>query len=755
LLLEYVSGGSLRDQLEEEPISWEKACRYGIQISRALDYLHRNGAIHRDVKPHNILLHPERGAVLADLGLVLREEDPTLTRQGAALGSPAYMSPEQSRNPSAVDVQTDIYSLGATLYHAISGRPPFVGKGVGEVIHRVLHESPPDFECEIPQSLENVIFMSMSREEDDRYDRARSMGADLGRIVLGYRPHLRSLRHGKIIRLRWLRASALLLGAATLYFVVPFVATNDDVAQASSTLSQPKNLAVTTKVEPAAEVNRAETPIAVLQPALSFERWNRQNNNKFWSYLQQHKLVSATELLNTITADKADYPNENFEAQKKAWLLEAKLQVKAAAERIATSASNLLEQMALDATEKAATGEFDGEQFSIAVHQLWRGANLDVVQLNVVEDHHDVLARLDSIVEKLSETARMQRAVVNSKLLDIVFRRTRPLLKLAKFDDAMQQFSVLPQQFIDANFKAQMYVGQLMSLSEVLEKYYSYLHKLVGEEVSLVMRNNSMLVGKLVVDSNNKFNVIYLGQTPVAADLLALDVELIMSKMNITDPFVRAQLLRCQGLTLRAISLILSASPAELSREEASFWADQWRIQLRDTESQNLNNEQVSNGSVDKSIASIVRELQILFPGAQFTNNGKSIVASFPGQSSSGELLFDFAEIDSRLTLDSWQLNILCQDADSVPPSLTLQNEIVFTKSTGALTASVAVGGNYLIGRGLTTSVAPQRIAWHEKDLYLNEQLVAPWQQRQQSISIDSGNSIIAITGLSMVLRVD
>ncbi|MFQ5750142.1 MAG: serine/threonine-protein kinase, partial [Planctomycetota bacterium] len=142
LLLEYIDGPSLRERLQGGPLRWEEAARIGIQVAQALGRLHRPGALHRDVKPHNVRLDPGRGAVLAALGLVRRREDPTLTAQGTALGSPAYMSPEQARDPTSVGPEADVYSLGATLHHALSGRPPFLGRGVGEVIHRVMHTDP-------------------------------------------------------------------------------------------------------------------------------------------------------------------------------------------------------------------------------------------------------------------------------------------------------------------------------------------------------------------------------------------------------------------------------------------------------------------------------------------------------------------------------------------------------------------------------------------------------------------------------------
>ncbi|MBT7013090.1 MAG: protein kinase, partial [Planctomycetes bacterium] len=190
LLLEFIDGPTLRQLLTDAPLGWEQAVRYGVQVARALERLHRSGAIHRDVKPHNILIHPTRGAVLADLGLVRTDDDATLTRQGVALGSPAYMSPEQARDPSEVGPEADVYSLAATLYHALSGRPPFLGRGVGEVIHRVLHEEPEPLSEDVPLPIRRVLACALAKDPESRYARARDFALDLGRVLLGDKPIL-------------------------------------------------------------------------------------------------------------------------------------------------------------------------------------------------------------------------------------------------------------------------------------------------------------------------------------------------------------------------------------------------------------------------------------------------------------------------------------------------------------------------------------------------------------------------------------
>lgn len=214
LLLEYVDGPTLREAARKGPLGWEQVARYGVQLARALDKLHRHGALHRDVKPHNVLIDAHRGAVLADLGLVRRSEDPELTRHGAALGSPAYMSPEQARDPSGVGPEADVYSLGATLHHALSGSPPFLGKGVGEVIHRVLHLDPEPLPMGVPEMLHRVLMTALAKDSDRRYARARDLAADLGRVLLGHPPRLLTAHR----RRRRLQAVAGLVATPILVF---------------------------------------------------------------------------------------------------------------------------------------------------------------------------------------------------------------------------------------------------------------------------------------------------------------------------------------------------------------------------------------------------------------------------------------------------------------------------------------------------------------------------------------------------------
>src|SRR5262245_43058305 len=110
----------------------------------ALEYAHRQGVIHRDVKPANLLLSPEGRLSLNDFGLARLLEQPGMTVSGEFVGTPAYMSPEQvAAGRVPLDQRTDVYSLGATLYELLTLRPPFTGPGRDQLLAQIIHKDPP------------------------------------------------------------------------------------------------------------------------------------------------------------------------------------------------------------------------------------------------------------------------------------------------------------------------------------------------------------------------------------------------------------------------------------------------------------------------------------------------------------------------------------------------------------------------------------------------------------------------------------
>jgi eukaryotic-like serine/threonine-protein kinase len=190
----YVEGESLRNRLAREPqLPLADAVRITRAVADALGYAQRQGIIHRDVKPENILLQGER-CVLADFG-VARAVDAAgerLTETGLALGTPAYMSPEQGAADRHLDHRSDIYSLGCVVYEMLAGEPPFTGRTAQALIARRLAESVPDL-CtvrDIPRQVERAVRQALARAAADRFAdapafaRAMEAGANAPRPLM-------------------------------------------------------------------------------------------------------------------------------------------------------------------------------------------------------------------------------------------------------------------------------------------------------------------------------------------------------------------------------------------------------------------------------------------------------------------------------------------------------------------------------------------------------------------------------------------
>jgi len=191
--MELVDGPTLAQHLRANgPLSEREALRLFGPLCEALEHLAEHGVVHRDIKPANILLERAgRGdaqhyrARLGDLGLAVAERDPSLTGHGGTLGTPHYISPEQSRDPRNVDVRSDLWALGATLFHAVCGRPPFEGESAAEVLSAVLHQPIPDprrIAPGISPGLALVIRKCLVRDPARRYQSPVQLLDDLERL---------------------------------------------------------------------------------------------------------------------------------------------------------------------------------------------------------------------------------------------------------------------------------------------------------------------------------------------------------------------------------------------------------------------------------------------------------------------------------------------------------------------------------------------------------------------------------------------
>jgi serine/threonine-protein kinase len=198
-VMEYVEGKTLYDIMQPPPVGDGRvfteieALDIMIQMADALAHAHQRNLIHRDVKPKNILLTPQGVAKLTDLGLARATDDKQAaeTEAGKAYGTPYYISPEQIRGEVDIDYRADIYSLGATFYHLVTGRPPFDGETPSAVMHKHLKQPlvPPDhLNTALSAGIGEVIEVAMAKNREERYASMEDMLEDLHALRRGEAP---------------------------------------------------------------------------------------------------------------------------------------------------------------------------------------------------------------------------------------------------------------------------------------------------------------------------------------------------------------------------------------------------------------------------------------------------------------------------------------------------------------------------------------------------------------------------------------
>jgi serine/threonine protein kinase len=236
--MEYVGGGTLAKRLETGgPFAPAEAARLIATVARAVHAAHAAGVVHRDLKPSNILLTEAGAPKVADFGLAKRtDRDDRLTTGSGPLGTPGYMAPEQVRGaPGSIGPAADVYGLGATLYHLLTGRPPFSGSQP-DVFNDILCDPPARpraLRRAVPRALEAVCLKCLEKDPDRRYPTAEALAIDLDQVLAGGRPvapeltwrrrAARSLaRHRR--GLAWAAAAAL---AAVVVFVLGAAMTPD------------------------------------------------------------------------------------------------------------------------------------------------------------------------------------------------------------------------------------------------------------------------------------------------------------------------------------------------------------------------------------------------------------------------------------------------------------------------------------------------------------------------------------------------
>ena len=182
--MKLIEGQSLSERLARGPMPPARAARIMDQISDAISFAHQQGILHRDLKPSNVLLDEEGSAYIADFGLAKENHSRvSLTRSGAILGTPSYMSPEQAAGQKGeVGVPSDVYSLGAILYNMLTGRPPFLGASPVETVLMVLEQDPVApriLNRRADRRLEMIAMRCLQKPQDLRYPDAKSLNHDI------------------------------------------------------------------------------------------------------------------------------------------------------------------------------------------------------------------------------------------------------------------------------------------------------------------------------------------------------------------------------------------------------------------------------------------------------------------------------------------------------------------------------------------------------------------------------------------------
>ncbi|GGP38167.1 Stk1 family PASTA domain-containing Ser/Thr kinase [Saccharothrix coeruleofusca] len=193
IVMEYVDGRTLRDIVKTQgPLSGKRAMEVMADVSAALDFSHRHGIVHRDVKPANVMITKSGAVKVMDFGIARAVHDgqAAVTQTAAVIGTAQYLSPEQARGES-VDARSDVYASGCVLFELLTGEPPFTGDSPVAVAYQHVREDPKppsSLNSKVTPALDAIVLKAMAKNPANRYQSAAEMRADLVRVLSGQRP---------------------------------------------------------------------------------------------------------------------------------------------------------------------------------------------------------------------------------------------------------------------------------------------------------------------------------------------------------------------------------------------------------------------------------------------------------------------------------------------------------------------------------------------------------------------------------------
>lgn len=222
LVMEYIDGPNLATKTAGQPVAHRQAAAWVQQLAQALDYCHRCGIVHRDIKPHNLLITSRDQIKLTDFGLarlIAGDTDARMTQTGEVIGTPAYMSPEQAGGVVRVlTAATDIYGAGAVLYELLTGRPPFISPDPLQTVLMVLKQqpvAPRTLQPRIPRDLENITLKCLQKNPKHRYASSAELADDLQRFLQGEPVRAQAVpTHRKVMH--WLRSHPTITAVAVI-----------------------------------------------------------------------------------------------------------------------------------------------------------------------------------------------------------------------------------------------------------------------------------------------------------------------------------------------------------------------------------------------------------------------------------------------------------------------------------------------------------------------------------------------------------